>query len=183
MNNSEELINEYDESKRILDIIRESNYSHKRKQFKGSLLTEATQPDRIVLDATQQKDEEKKFRGIISPRVNFDQLIIYPKTGNVEWGGTFQDSKIQWFYSLDDTRGVYISCELLKLDDSTITTIKKLVGFYDNWADEWANKLADEYRNESSTVEETTEETEEIPEGLGNEEDTTGEEPPMGRGL
>lgn len=179
MDNIEEL-NEYDESRRILDIIRESNYSHKRKQFKGGLITEATQPDRIVLDLSQQKDEEKKFRSIISPRVNFDQLIIYPKTGNVEWGGSFQDSKIQWFYSLDDTRGVYISCELLKLDDSTIETIRKLVGFYDTWADDWANKIADEYRNEvNDEVDEPYTEESEVE--TNNEEGS--EEPPMGRGL
>jgi hypothetical protein len=107
-------------------------------------------------------------------------LIIYPKTGNVEWGGSFQDSKIQWFYSLDDTRGVYISCELLKLDDSTITTIKKLVGFYDNWANEWGNKLADEYRNDEVTEEVPNEE---VPNEDNNDEEVTGEEPPVGRGL
>jgi hypothetical protein len=180
MDNTEEQLNEYDESKRILDIIRESNYNNKKNRFKGSLLTEAVQPDNIKLDSSEQKVEEKKFRDIISPRVNFDPLIIYPKTGNVEWGGSFQDSKIQWFYSLDDTRGVYISCELLKLDDSTITTIKKLVGFYDNWANTWANKIADEYRNDETEVEGEIEDVD----GIGNnEEGLTGEEPPVGKGL
>ena len=77
--------------------------------------------------------------------------MVYPKNFNVEWGGEFQDSKLQWFYSLDDTNGLYISCELLRLDDDTLDRIKKLAGFYDNWANEWANKMSDEYRNKSAS--------------------------------
>lgn len=168
MNELEETFNEYDESRRMLEIIRESK-NNKKPGIKSSLLTEATQPDRIELDQNEKKDEEKKFREVISPRVKFNKFIIYPKSGNVEWSGEFQDSRIQWFYSLDDTRGVYISGELLRLDDSTLDTIKKLVGFYENWADEWANKIADEYRNVESTEEEgETEETPgETPENMG----------------
>lgn len=170
MNELEENFNEYDESRRILGIIRESK-NIKKSGFKSSLLTEAIQPDRIELDQSEKKDEEKKFREVISPRVKFNKFIIYPKSGNVEWSGEFQDSRIQWFYSLDDTRGVYISGELLRLDDSTLETIRKLVGFYENWADEWANKIADEYRNV-----EVSEETEE--EGIPEEPETE-----MGKGL
>lgn len=162
MSELEENLNEYDESRRILEIIRESKHT-KKTGIKSSLITEATQPDRIELDQNERKDEEKKFREVISPRVKFNKFIIYPKSGNVEWSGEFQDSRIQWFYSLDDTRGVYISGELLRLDDSTLETIRKLVGFYENWADEWANKIADEYRNVEPTEEGETEETPEEP--------------------
>jgi hypothetical protein len=152
--------NEYDESRRILEIIRESK-NHKKDNKNKTFLTEATQPDRILLsqqDPGGLKQEETKFREVISPRVKFNEFIIYPKTGNVEWGGEFQDTRIQWNYSLDDTRGVYISCDLLRLDDSAVNTIKKLVGFYDNWANEWANKIADEYRNVGEEPETPTQE-------------------------
>lgn len=163
MSELEENFNEYDESRRMLELIRESKNNRKTNNFKSSLITEAAQPDRIELDQNGRKDEEKKFRDVISPRVKFNKFIIYPKSGNVEWSGEFQDSRIQWFYSLDDTRGVYISGELLRLDDSTLETIKKLVGFYENWADEWANKIADEYRTIEPTEETDEEETPEEP--------------------
>lgn len=148
MNEFEENLNEFDESRRILEIIRESK--GKIKTSKKVLMTEAKQPDVINLNETDPdtiKNEEKKFREVISPRTKFNNFMVYPKTGNVEWSGEFQDTKIQWFYSLDDTRGVYITTELLRLDDATFNVIKKLIGFYDNWADEWANKIADEYKS------------------------------------
>ena len=171
MNELDENINEYDESRRILELIRENN-RHKGNR-NSSLITEAAQPDRIELDQNQRKDEEKKFRDVISPRVEFNKFIIYPKSGNVTWSGKFRDSDNEWFFSLDDTHGVYISCESLRLDNTMLDTIKKLVGFYENWADEWANKVADEYRNVEPT--EGGESTEETPESTGTEE--------MGKGL
>lgn len=156
-NFEDENLDSYDEAKRMLNIIRESN--NRQRTSGKSLITEAASPDRIELPADQVKDEEKKFREIISPRVTFNKFIIYPKSGNAEWSGQFQDNRIQWFYSLDDTRGVYISNELLRLDDSTLGTIKKLVGFYENWANEWANKIADEYTNVSDQINNQSEES------------------------
>jgi hypothetical protein len=167
MNEFEENFNEYDESRRILEIIRESKT--RVKSGKKKLMTEEKQPDVINLsekDPETIKNEEKKFRDIISPRTKFNKFMIYPKTGNVEWNGEFQDSKIQWFYSLDDPRGIYITCDLLRLDDATLDTIKKLVGFYENWADEWANKIADEYRVSDQTTQEGGEEETLPSEGL-----------------
>ena len=157
----DENLNSYDEAKRMLNIIREG--SQKQRLSGKSLITEVTSPDRIELPPDQLKGEEKKFREIISPRVTFNKFIIYPKSGNAEWSGQFQDNRIQWFYSLDDTRGVYISNELLRLDDSTLGTIKKLVGFYENWANEWANKIADEYINISDQTNNQSEESTGIP--------------------
>ncbi len=162
----EENFSEYDESRRILELIRESKTRVNRG--KKRLMTEAIQPDVINLnekDPDTVKTEEKKFRDVISPRTKFNKFMIYPKTGNVEWNGEFQDSKIQWFYSLDDPRGIYITCDLLRLDDSTLETIKKLVGFYENWADDWANKIADEYRITNQPTQETN--TEEMPPSEG----------------
>jgi hypothetical protein len=49
------------------------------------------------------------------------------------------------------------------LDDSTLGTIKKLVGFYENWANEWANKIADEYTNISDQTNNQSEESTGIP--------------------
>jgi hypothetical protein len=166
MSEMEENFSEYDESRRILELIRESKTRVNRG--KKRLMTEAIQPDVINLnekDPDTVKTEEKKFRDVISPRTKFNKFMIYPKTGNVEWNGEFQDSKIQWFYSLDDPRGIYITCDLLRLDDSTLETIKKLVGFYENWADDWANKIADEYRITNQPTQETN--TEEMPPSEG----------------
>jgi hypothetical protein len=177
MNEFEENMNEYDESRRILELIRESKQSSKNNTLKGGrLLNEQKVSDQIELEQSDRKEQEKKFREIISPRVSFNKFMLYPKSGNAEWSGKFQDSRIEWFFSLDDTRGVYITTDLLRLDDSTLTTIKKMVGFYDNWANEWANKIADEYGN---MLEKGEEETPETPETQTPESET----PEQGKGL
>jgi len=169
MNNFDEELNEHDQSRRMLELIREGNRFKKTGTIKR-LINEQNEPDSINLREQQpdvQNQEEKKFKDVISPRVKFNPLMVYPKTGNVEWSGEFQDSKLEWFYSLDDTNGIYITTNLLRLDSDTLDRVKKLAGFYDNWANEWANKVADEYRNKS-----TEEGTTETPSELGEAPDT-----------
>lgn len=101
--------------------------------------------DRIELDESQSKEEEKKFRDTVYPRVEFKKILIYPNAYNVEWSGKFPSFDLEWVYSLDDSNGVYISGDLVKLDDDMMDVLKKLVGYYETWSTQWANKLIDEY--------------------------------------
>lgn len=101
--------------------------------------------DRIELREQDLKEEEKKFRDTVSPRVEFKKFYIYPKASNVEWAGKFTGSELEWVYSLDSANGVYISGDLVRLDDNTMDVLKKLVGYYSTWSNEWANKIAEDY--------------------------------------
>ena len=99
------------------------------------------------LDMDELKEEEDKFRQTVHNRVKFNKFKLYPASQNVEWGGEFTDSRMEWNYSLDDSRGVYMTSELLQLDDDTLDVIKKLVGYYKAWSDDWATRIAEEYNN------------------------------------
>lgn len=101
---------------------------------------------KIELEEKAQEEEESKFRDTVSPRVEFKKILIYPGAFNVEWSGKFTNSDLEWVYSLDNSNGVYISGDLVRLDDDMMETLKKLVGYYDTWSNEWANKLAKEYK-------------------------------------
>lgn len=101
--------------------------------------------EKIQLRDDNLKEEEKKFRSTVSPRVEFNDFFIYPKASNVEWSGKFTDSDVEWVYSLDDSDGVYISGDLLRLNDNMMETLKKLTGYYQTWSNEWANKVAEDY--------------------------------------
>ena len=101
--------------------------------------------EKIELKPEDLKEEEKKFRSTVSPRVEFKKFFIYPKASNVEWSGKFTDSDVEWVYSLDDSDGVYISGDLLRLNDSMMENLKKLTGYYQTWSNEWANKVAEDY--------------------------------------
>jgi len=169
---------QHDETKRMLGLIRETIDIEKTKN--KSLLKEQTEvKDDIDLgeeDSASLVEEEKKFRDTVTPRVEFNRFKLYPKAQNVEFSGKFTSNNLEWFYSLDDTDGVYISGDLLQLNQSTLEQIQKLVAYYDTWSNEWATKIAEEYKNE--VVDE--ENAEEGPEPLETEENI--EEPFGGEG-
>lgn len=101
--------------------------------------------EKIELKEKEAKEEEKKFRDTVSPRVEFKRFFIYPKSANVEWAGKFTYMDLEWVYSLESTNGVYISGDLIQLDEDTMQILKKLVGYYETWSNEWANKMAENY--------------------------------------
>jgi len=146
-------MSQHDETRKILELIRED----KRKVTHSKKLLIKEQQEGVVeekeLDPAEYTEEEKKFRDTISPRVKFNQFKLYPKAQNVEWSGEFTDTRISWYYSLDDSRGVYMSGDMLQLTDDTLKQIQKLVGYYQTWSDEWANRIAEEYQNEIKSEE------------------------------
>jgi hypothetical protein len=156
-----------DHTRRILNIIREGKDTEASKliteQEETLAPTDEMMPDDFEtaevevedesagedrdLDEGELREEEDKFRQTVHNRVKFNNFKLYPASQNVEWGGEFTDSRMEWNYSLDDSRGVYITSELLQLDDDTLDVIKKLVGYYKAWSDDWATRIAEEYNN------------------------------------
>ncbi len=108
---------------------------------------ESSQVMERELEGDELREEQDKFRQTVHNRVEFNKFKLYPESQNVEFGGTFTDSRIEWFYSLDDSTGVYISAEFLQLRDETLEVIKKLRGYYKSWSDEWANRIVEEYNS------------------------------------
>tara|TARA_S200002703_G_scaffold1341_3_gene2374 strand:- start:8719 stop:9237 length:519 start_codon:yes stop_codon:yes gene_type:complete len=160
-------MSQHDETRRMLGLIRENLNTNKKNK---TLLREQSEvKDDIDLgeeDSASLVEEEKKFRDTVTPRVEFNRFKLYPKAQNVEFSGKFTSNNLEWFYSLDDTNGVYITADLLQLDQSSLEQIQKLVAYYDTWSNEWATKIAEEYKNE--VVDE--ENAEEGPEPLETEE-------------
>ncbi len=93
-----------------------------------------------TVEPDEQKDEENKFKDIVSKLVKFDPIKVHRE--NVEWSGHLIREKIDWTFSLDDTVGCYIhTTELIQLRDEVLEVLKKLRGYYDVWADEWSSRL------------------------------------------
>lgn len=90
----------------------------------------------------EQREEENKFKDIVSKLVRFDKIKVYRQ--NVEWSGELVREKVKWVYSLNENNGCYISIEsqdMLALTSEVIDTFKKLRGYYDAWSDEWSSRL------------------------------------------
>ena len=102
------------------------------------------------LTSAELSEEQKAFRDTVSPRVEFTGFKVYPKTKNVVFSGKFENmGGLEWQFTLEDADGLYITANNVALSEASITTIKKLRGFYENWADDWAQKLATEYNRNS----------------------------------
>tara|TARA_R110000851_G_scaffold277247_8_gene430387 strand:- start:73 stop:522 length:450 start_codon:yes stop_codon:yes gene_type:complete len=129
-------LNERDITKSMLSTIR------------NVILNEGTQNsvDEEELTSAELSEEQTNFRDTVSPRVEFTSFKIYPKTKNVVFSGKFDNmGGLEWEFTLEDNNGLYITANNVAFSDDTIDTIKKLKGFYNNWADEWSKKLATEY--------------------------------------
>lgn len=92
--------------------------------------------------AEEQREEENKFKEVVSKLVKFEKIKVYRQ--NVEWSGELVREKIKWVFSLNENNGCYISIEtedMLQLTDQVIETLKKLKGYYDVWGDDWGSRL------------------------------------------
>lgn len=108
--------------------------------------TSSSDSDEEELTSSELSAEQKNFRDTVSPRVEFKSFLIYPKTKNAVFSGKFQNlGGLEWQFTLEDSDGLYISADNIQMTDDTLDTIKKLKGYYENWADEWAQKIATEY--------------------------------------
>lgn len=139
---------EHEITKSILNLIREDRFINEN-------LDNTITSDEEELTSAELSEEQTNFRKTVSPRVEFTGFKVYPKSKNVVFSGKFENmGGLEWEFTLEDTHGLYISANNVPFSDDTIETIKKLKGFYDNWADDWAEKLATEYNRESNEGEE-----------------------------
>ena len=136
-----------DDIKKLLEEQKKPTLTVKQK---WSILTE--EEEEKIIDISEenaqevtpdeQREEENKFKDIVSKLVRFDKIKVYKQ--NVEWSGELVREKIKWVYSLNENNGCYISIEsqdMLPLTTEVIETFKKIRGYYDAWSDEWSSRL------------------------------------------
>lgn len=127
-----ENLNERDITKKMFKVMNEDTSGGKN--------------DEQELSSIELSEEQSNFRNTVSPRVDFTGFKVYPKNKNVVFSGKFENmGGLEWQFTLEDADGLYITANNVPISNDAIDTIKKLKGYYDNWADEWAKKLATEY--------------------------------------
>lgn len=139
-------MNEHDITRKMLTTIR------RRPMISEAVINENFNQnnDEEDLTSTELSEEQAGFRNAVSPRVDFTGFKVYPNTKNVVFSGKFENmGGLEWQFTLEDADGLYISAENVPISDDAIITLKKLKGYYDNWADDWAQKLATEYNRDS----------------------------------
>lgn len=148
----------YSDSKRILEVIRNSNSLRRSKHMVVEAIIKElkegkNEPIAITDDPkfgtnvlTTQIDSFKtsvysgaKFSKANEGDPESNPLVYYPNTGNLVFSGTIpalSDMKFQ--FSLNDiTNAPFIFVNGLSLTKNVISTLNKMNGFYENWKEEW----------------------------------------------
>jgi len=101
-------------------------------------------------DKSSFQETMDEFVEEVSDLVDFDELHLYKNS--VEWGGKLIDDNITFLYTIGENGGVYISADIVKIDDDFLSIITKLEQYYQKFKSKWAKVLAS--RKQTSNTEE-----------------------------
>jgi hypothetical protein len=97
--------------------------------------TEITTDDKRAFQETMDE-----FVSEVSDLVNFDELNIYDN--NVEWSGKIVDFDIDFYFTIGESNGIYVSGDMVKLDENFLSMTEKLQQYYEKFKSKWAKVLA-----------------------------------------
>lgn len=97
--------------------------------------TQLTTDDKI---AFQESMDE--FISEVAEIVDFNKLNVYPN--NVEWSGKIAEMDLEFFFSIGESKGVYINGTMIKLDDDFMEFITKLQTYYEKFKSKWSKVIA-----------------------------------------
>jgi hypothetical protein len=76
----------------------------------------------------------------VSDLVNFNQLNVYGD--NVDWSGQVVDYDVEFYFTIGENNGMYISCDMAKVDENFLDFITKLQTYYEKFKSKWAKVVA-----------------------------------------
>lgn len=85
------------------------------------------------------KESMEEFRNEISEIVDFEPLDVYEN--KVEWSGRIPNKEITFHFATDETNGVYIDAEMLKIDNEILELIEKLQKYFEKFQIKWSKIL------------------------------------------
>jgi hypothetical protein len=100
-------------------------------------------------DKTAFQETMDEFVNEVSDLANFGQLNVYKN--NVEWSGVVVDYDVEFYFTIGESNGIYISGEMMKLDENLLDMVTKLQTYYEKFKSKWAKILA--ARKKTSQIE------------------------------
>ena len=80
------------------------------------------------------------FRSEVSELVDFNKLNVYED--NVEWSGQIPEMELEFFFSVNETDGLYLKGDMIKVDEDYVETVEKLKSFYQKFKERWSRIIA-----------------------------------------
>jgi len=102
-----------------------------------------TTPDITLTDEEKNVYQETMddFIEQVSDLVDYNSLNIY--NNNVEWSGVLVKFDTEFFYTVGEENGVYITGSMVKIDAEALEMFNKLKDYYQIFSAKWAGVLAD----------------------------------------
>lgn len=91
-------------------------------------------------DKTAFQETMDEFVNEVSDMVNFGQLNVYKN--NVDWSGLVVDFDVEFYFTIGESNGIYLSGEMTKIDENYLDMISKLQTYYEKFKSKWAKILA-----------------------------------------
>ena len=126
---SNNMDNQYSQSYRISGGILKISADDKKD-------TDLTTEDKRIFQETMDE-----FVGEVSDLVNFNSLNVYKN--NVEWSGVVVDFDTEFYFTIGENNGIYVSNEMTQIDQNYLDFITKLQKFYEKFKSKWAKVIAD----------------------------------------
>jgi len=127
--------------------VRTSKTSGKQQKYKisGGIFvlhgdTRAEVDNITTDDKSSFQETMDEFVEEVSDLVDFDELHLYKNS--VEWGGKLIDDNITFLYTIGENGGVYISADIVKIDEDFLSIITKLEQYYQKFKSKWSRMLA-----------------------------------------
>jgi hypothetical protein len=97
--------------------------------------TDLTTEEKLVFQQTMDE-----FVSDVSDLVNFEPLNIYKD--NVDWSGKVVDFDTDFYFTIGENNGIYITNEMTKIDENYLDFIEKLKTYYEKFKSKWAPVIA-----------------------------------------
>jgi hypothetical protein len=118
----------------------------KKKAYRisgGILVLHGTDSTDIQLttdDKIAFQESMDEFVTEVAEIVDFNKLNVYEN--NVEWSGKITELDLEFFFSIGESKGVYINGTMIKLDDDFLEFISKLQTYYEKFKSKWSKVIA-----------------------------------------
>jgi len=117
--------------------VKEYDVSSGRIVVHGYTTTDITLTDEEKNNYQETMDD---FTEQVSDLVDYNSLNLYEN--NVEWSGVLVKFDTEFFYTVGEQNGVYITGSMVKLDVEALETLTKLKEYYKIFSAKWASVLA-----------------------------------------
>ena len=128
----------------IEDTEKKDNEVEQKYRISGGILSIHGKERKDVEITTDDKkafqETMDEFVAEVSDLVNFNQLNVYQN--NVDWSGKIVDFDIDFYFTIGENNGLYISGDMVKVDENFLNSINKLQTYYEKFKSKWAKIIA-----------------------------------------